>query len=353
MQRAFIALSLIGSLGFLVGPAANADDRVYYFSRVKMKDAEDKGDITEETPAQITVGKKLVIPASDVHDVEYVERLARDNRSRYRSAISAEKAIDKAGTGAPRRAAIEGAIKAYTDVLGDVKGVKFANRHIDYKIAQLTARLAAEDKSQRKAAAALLAKFTQNHKDGWQISRVIQRLADLQLELEDFKGAAASLKEMQAMQGIPEDVKATIPRRMVEILVKAKEYNEAAAQIDKLIGKMNRTDPEYFPLTLLKLQMNANVPGKLDATVKQLEDIIKETKDRKQLSVCYNTLGNLYLNNNRLKEALYAFLYVDLEYSDNKIEHAKACAELARLFDKIKRPDRAKEYAEKAERLRK
>ena len=46
------------------------------------------------------------------------------------------------------------------------------------------------------------------------------------------------------------------------------------------------------------------------------------------------------LANARAKEALYEFLYVDLIYNESPEEQAKACAELSKLFDKIKQPDK-------------
>lgn len=350
MKRFLVIAALITTFGLMA--TANAQDKVYYFDRIKKKDDVKSGEITEETPAKISMKGNVVIPTADVKDVTYIDRLPLDKRNVYRKAITAEEAIDKA-TGAGKKTAIEGAIKAYQDAQADVKGIVTAKRHMDYKIASLTARLATEDPAQRKAAIDLLNDFRKKNAESWQITRTVQRLADLQEAADDYKGAIVTLKEMQDMKSIPEEVKATIPRRLVELYVKSKDNKEAAAQLDKLLTTMRKENPEYFSLNLLKMRLNASVPGQLDPTMKQLDTMIKDTKDRGQLAVCYNTKGSIYLENSKPKEALYEFLYVDLIYNDNKDEHIKACTELSKLFDKIRQPARAKDYAEKVEKLRK
>jgi len=356
-MKRLVMTALLCTLGLLAtayGQTSTNPDKVFYYDKVK-KDTSQTGKIVEESPSKITMDNKVSFPASDVKDISYMGRLALDRRGKYGDALKAEENVEKAAAGAGKRTALQTAIAAYQAALPDVKSIPFAERHFAYKIAILSARLASEDPKERKGAIDLLMKFQKAHSDGWQITRATQRLADLQIASDDFKGATATLKVMEGMKGLPDDVKAAIPGRLVDVLISAKEFKEASTQIDKLLGGMKADSPEAFALKLKKFQVDGSVPGQLDKTVKQIDDMIKATKDsnRKQLAVCYNTKGQLLLTNNRAKEALYEFLYVDLIYNDDPAEQGKACAELAKLFDKIKQPARAKEYAEKAERLRK
>jgi hypothetical protein len=355
MKRLVTTAALVCSLGLLAtayGQTSTNPDKVFYYDKVKKQDTSQTGKIADESPSKITMDNKLSFAVSEVKDVSYIGRLALDKRAKYGAALTAEENIEKASA-AGKKAAIETAIAAYEAAMPDVKTIPFAQRHFDYKIASLTARLAGEEPKKRKDAIDLLIKFQKSHADGWQITRAVQRLADLQIAAEDFKGATATLKALEKMKGVPDDVQAAIPGRLVDVLISAKEFKEASAQIDTLLKGVKADSPEAFALKLKKIQVDGSVPGQLDKTVKQIDDMIKAAKDRKQLAVCYNTKGQLLLSNNRGKEALYEFLYVDLIYNDDAAETGKACFELAKLFDKIKQPARAKEYAEKADRLRK
>src|SRR5262249_10192575 len=158
------------------------------------------GNIADETAAKILMDGKLSFPAADVRDVHYIGRLGLDKRNGYGNAIKAEEAIDKAGAGGPKIARNHAATPGYDTATADVKGIEPAKRHFEYKIASLTGRLANEDPTQRKAAVDLLLKFKKDHANSWQITRAVQRLADLQMANDDYKGAMATLKEMQDMK---------------------------------------------------------------------------------------------------------------------------------------------------------
>jgi len=66
--------------------------------------------------------------------------------------------------------------------------------------------------------------------------------------------------------------------------------------------------------------------------------------------VAYNSLGDCYRLNGRPKEALWPYLWVDVIYHQDKQEHAKAIAQLAKLFDEQGDKARAKLYKDKLKR---
>jgi hypothetical protein len=323
-------------------------DRVMFLDSLK-REAK-SGKIIEETPAKITLEGTIAV--ADVKDVTYVGRLAPTRRASYTGAIKAEEAIDKSASGPARRAALETAIKAYRDALPDVKGIAFARRQFDYKIAVLTAALAGDDPSQQNAAIELLTKFMKEHGDGWQIVRTARSLADLQVAGEDYQGAVGTLKALLGTKGLTGEMNMAITRQLIEVLLKAKDFEQAAALIDKTLARMKPDSAEAFALRLLKFQADGNMAGQLERVVKQIDGLIAATRDRSRLAVCHNTKGTLLLANGRPRAALYEFLYVDLIYGDEGTEQTKACRELSALFDKIKQPARAKEYADKALKLR-
>jgi tetratricopeptide (TPR) repeat protein len=340
----------LGAVATARAQTAQSPDRVIFLDSLK-REAK-SGKIIEETPAQITMEGNVRIAMTEVKDVTYVGRLAPTRRASYTGAIKAEEAIDRAAAGPARRTALEAAIKAYRDALPDVKGIAFARRQFDYKVAVLTATLAGDDGSQRNTAIELLTKFLKEHGDGWQIVRAARTLADLQVADEDYQGASGTLKGLLGTKGLLGDMNAAITRQLIEVLLNARDYQQAAALIDKTLAQTKADSAAAFSLRLLKFQADGSMTGQLDRVVKQIDGLIVATRDRRQLADCYNTKANLLLANGQPKEALYEFLFVDLIYGDEGSEQAKACAELSRLFDKIKQPARAREYADKALRLR-
>jgi hypothetical protein len=67
-------------------------------------------------------------------------------------------------------------------------------------------------------------------------------------------------------------------------------------------------------------------------------------------ALAYNALGDCYRLNNRPREALWPYLWVDVIYHQDRQEHLKAMADLAKLFAEQGDTARAKEYRDKLKR---
>src|SRR5262249_36201669 len=87
--------------------------------------------------------------------------------------------------------------------------------------------------------------------------------------------------------------------------------------------------------------------GKLTEAVAQLESIIAKNPDKEVKALAYNALGDCYRLNGRPREALWPYLWVDVIYHQDRQEHAKALAELARLFQEQGDPARVRKYKDK------
>jgi tetratricopeptide (TPR) repeat protein len=84
---------------------------------------------------------------------------------------------------------------------------------------------------------------------------------------------------------------------------------------------------------------------KTDQAIKTLEDIIaKADADNTELhALAYNALGSSLRKAGKSKEALLAYLHVDLLYSSIPEAHAEALANLEQLFNELHKPVHAKE----------
>ena len=83
--------------------------------------------------------------------------------------------------------------------------------------------------------------------------------------------------------------------------------------------------------------------GKTDEAIKAVQAVIaKADPENQELHArAYNILGNCYLTASKKKEALLAFLHVDLLYSRFPEQHAEALANLATLWADLDKADRA------------
>ena len=85
--------------------------------------------------------------------------------------------------------------------------------------------------------------------------------------------------------------------------------------------------------------------GKYDQAVPLLEGIVaKASPTNHELRArLYNALGRCYLSADKPREALLAFLHVDLLYHRSGEQHAEALYHLTQLWRKLGRPERADE----------
>ena len=83
--------------------------------------------------------------------------------------------------------------------------------------------------------------------------------------------------------------------------------------------------------------------GKTDQAVKSIEEIIAKA-DAENLELharAYNILGDCYKLAGKKKEALLAYLHVDLLYARFPEQHAEALANLATLWNDVDKAERA------------
>ena len=128
-------------------------------------------------------------------------------------------------------------------------------------------------------------------------------------------------------------------------LVSQKKYDEAARKFDEVL-KMDasgqQVDAQKSAASLGKAAALSGT-GKSDEAVKLVDEVIaKADPENEELHArAYNILGNCYHAAGRDKEALLAFLHVDLLYSQYAEQHAEALANLANLWTKVDKSQRA------------
>jgi hypothetical protein len=286
------------------------------------------GRIESESLSGVKVAGKT-IPSGEVIDIAY--DVPGAIRLDYRS-VAAE-------TKPPAES-----IKEYEALLKSpaVQGTKYLKRQIEYRIAVLTAARADEGALQLRAAIDAIQKFKRENADAWQLVPLTRTLARLSLDKDppDADAARKAYDELIAAPGAPPDVKLECTLQVIDLLMQSGKSAEAEARLAALPAG----DPR---VPIYQIGVRAT-PDKFAEAAKQLHDYIDKTNDPTMKAAAYNVLGDVYRRDPaHKKDALYAYLYVDVIYNQDAAETQKAVARLAQLFDELKDETRAKQYRER------
>ena len=323
-------------------PALAAADDVY--SRKQEKPL--KGTIKNETARGLVVGKDTVA-AEDIVDVFY-DADTSTLTTAYRSAFNLEKDLDSPKKLEKRKEIFSELIKKCDD-LAKQADRPMAKRYYEYKSAWLRARQFEEEGGPPELAIARLADFAKNHKDSWQITRVLQRLAGMQIDQKDFEGAEESYKILADLD-IPEEYKQEAQLSAASIFLRmdkkepgaARKYLDSMKKIQALAAGLPKDGKFAQRLKIAEAECLGKAGQVKEGTV-LLRGFIKETPDKALKAAAYNALGNILYDAGLAKEARWEFLWVDVVYNQDKSEHAKALYFLAKIFEELGEPERAQE----------
>jgi TolA-binding protein len=355
MKRFLASILWFTVAGLASDSLLRAQDVVRYMDRKAMKEATfTTGSIVEESPAQVVYkpagGGSKEVAASDIIDIIY--EVPGSVKLAYRSALSDERrASDPSAKEEERKKAFHDALKSYQEVLARLSAArsKFAERHVHYKVARLRARQALDDPSQADMAIASLLKFKTDYPDGWQISHCARFLAQLQLDKGDFEGARKTYEELAATPNLPQEIRQDCTLRIIEILIRAKQFVAAETRLQAILKNLPASDPQAARARIYLAEC-AGASGRLPEAVAQLEGIIAKSADKDLKALAHNALGDCYRLNSRPKEALWPYLWVDVIYHQDRQEYVKALAALAKLFAEQGDSARAQEYKDKLKR---
>jgi tetratricopeptide (TPR) repeat protein len=332
---------------------ASAQDRVYYHDHsVKPERVSTlEGTITAESVAGIkikpTVGAEREVPAGDIVDIQYNSPGAV--KIRYSSAFQTDQKRTSTDTGLKALVDVQ---KEYEWVLSQLKDDKTAamQRHLKYRLAVLRLNLA-KDKVQVLEAADLLDKFRKDYPNSWQVVPCSRQLAQVRLEADQYAEAVKVYDELAKQPGIPKDVKQEFELNAIDVLMRAKDYASAEKRIDEALRKLPAADVQAARLKVLQVGCQASKVD-LQKVAPMLRDTIEKTADPGLKALAYNTLGDCYNAKGQKKDAMWAWLWVDVVYNQDKSEHIKALERLSQVFKDLNDDDHAAKYKEKLTRMR-
>jgi tetratricopeptide (TPR) repeat protein len=343
MKRTFAVIALLSGL-VLVSQSAFSE-QVRYYDPLKKAVVTVSGKIEKEEPAKVTIqptiGAKKDIPAEDIVDITY-DLTAFE----YKLAGSRETSANTATDPAKRRDALAEAISSFEAVLPKVDATSAGGRHVKFKIAQLKARLAQENPDQVDPAIQALTEFKTNFPNGWQVFHSSRLLASLLMAKQEYLEAQKTYDDLAQLPGISKTIKQECAMMAAQALTKAKRYAEAEKRLQDTLRDLPPTDPQASKVKVYLSACKAGT-GQLDEAVKELEGIIARVADPNLKALAYNTLGDCYLADNRPRDAMWQFLWVDIVYNQDRAEHARAVEQLAKIFEEQNDEEKAKTYKDK------
>jgi hypothetical protein len=349
MSRLRAAVTLI-ALSAAAAPAP-AQDEVTYYDRATRKEMKVSGTVQAEGTPQVVLkpaggGAAREVPATAILDVVYelparfkldYARLRGEERGKPEADDKARPAEDVA--------------KGYEKLLADVpRDRRFARRHLQFKAARQLARRAEEDPAARDAAVAALSAFAKEHPDSWQIHACCRQLARLQLDKKDFAGALATCAAWAAAPALPKDARQECDLLTARVLALSGKVAEARQKLEAAAAKSGSADDPFAQRARVALAACHSVSKQLDASVKELDELIAKVADPEVKAFAYNTLGDCYQDHGRPRDALWAYLWVDVVYSQDRREHAKAVEQLGKVFEELGDAARARQYRDKFRR---
>lgn len=189
--------------------------------------------------------------------------------------------------------------------------------------------------------------FVKANRDNYHYYEACQALGDLSVRKGDFGGASKYYGLLR---------KAPWPEYQMRAGVLAGRASQAngddagaVKKFDFVLGQKTTSPKEEGWHLAAKLgkavSLTAANPEKADEAIAVVLQVIKKAApEEKDLHArAYNALGKCYLQNNATKDALLAFLRVDVLYAAHAQEHAEALSHLVKLWKEVGKEDRSRE----------
>lgn len=238
------------------------------------------------------------------------------------------------------------ALENYNTALADASDANL-KADVEYLIARTTARMALGDPAKLDDAAKKLEAWRKANPDSFRFYESLDFLAQIHLAKGDFDKAKETFTQMeQAPWG---DFKMAAKSGNARVLLKQEQFAPALTIFDEVIGMpgkgpaetSRRHDAMIGKVTCLMQQQQY-----ADA-VKVLDEVIQKVSpdDQRIQAEAYVRQGDCLQQQGKQKEALIAYLHVDVLFSGETALHAESLFHLSKLWNAAGQPGRAADAA--------
>lgn len=290
------------------------------------------GKITGSTKTELTIkpttGDAVAIPANDIASVDWDDAtadlklgLAAENAGRFDQALQR---ITKS--------------KSDTSTTNDVLKTEF-----DYLLARVQARQALGDPSKRAAALQEMQAFAKSATNHFRYYEAVAWIGQLQLAEQDFAAARTTFEQLA--QAPWNDVKLSAQIASGRILMGEGKLEEATQAFEAAIQAAGNNPAEKarrYEAMLGKARALVQ-QSKHDEALKVLEEVIDQAPadDSALQAEAYVLQGHALQALGRNKDAVLAYLHVDILYPKEAALHAESLYHMTRLWKLVQFPERS------------
>jgi hypothetical protein len=224
-----------------------------------------------------------------------------------------------------------------------------------FRLAYTTARSADDApadagwKDKAEAGAKLLADYLADYPGGWEAWAATRTAARIGHELGNPEAAARLWAKAAKAADLTPALKVEAAYQEADALARAGRLGDAAARAaEALPAAAAGTARDRLNLFVLANKSAAN-PAEAAAAV---EAEIGKTRDPAVRAAGYALVGELFLKANRPRDAMWALLWVDVVYNQDKDEVAKALARLVAVFKLLNDEERERQFQDRMRRNR-
>jgi tetratricopeptide (TPR) repeat protein len=299
--------------------------------RIRLTRGSEAGEVTDMSPTELTIqqnaGSKTVAVnevRSIVFDGEPAEltqaRLNAKNGG-YLTALERLQEIDRA--------------KIDREVIRD---------DVDFYLAYCAGKQVLAGNGEISEAGRRLNDFVRAHPQNFHYYEVIELMGDLLMAAEKYPAAEKQYAELAKAPWPEYRTKAAVS--LARSLQAQGKHEDAIAKYDVALAAGG--DNDSTRAATLGKAVSLAESGGLDEAVRMIEDVIQATDpEQKELQArAYNALGDCYQRAGRTKDALLAYLHVDVLYGTVPEAHAEALAHLVPLWEAVGQDARSRQARE-------
>ncbi len=318
-----------------VAPAWSADS----VTRKSAKGAI-SGDITANTATELTIkpksGDAVAIPANDIASVSW----------------NGEPATLRLARGDEDGGRLTRALDTYTKAAGTLNspgpGLK---ADVEFAIARTTAKIALADATKLDEAISKLEAFRSKNADNYNHFEGQRLLGQLYMAKKDPNKARVAFETLGKAPW--KDYQMASKNFTARMLLVESKSDEAAAAFDSVIGMKadNPAEESQRQEAMLGKARILTSQNKLGDAVNLLNDVINKAspEDARVQAEAYVRQGDCLQAQGKDKDAILAYLHVDVLFASEKSLHAESLFHLTRLWSKLGQAGRAAETREKLE----
>lgn len=333
-RLSLLLIVFIVTCGFGQAIAADVADKV------RLVRGSESGEVSETTPLEVTLNRGG--PNSRTIAVNQIRSIAFDGEPSELTQVrlnvangafaKAQQLLDKVDAGQVRR--------------------DLAKQDLEFYQAYVAGKLAQSGVGEVLDAGRKLNAFVRSYPNNYHYLEAVELMGDLLMISGRYEPAQKQYAELAKAPWPDYKMRAAVA--IGRSLQAQNKHAEAIQQFDSALAVSDEgadARNQKLAATLGKSVSLAET-GKLDDAVAAIEKIIQDADpQQKELHArAYNALGTCYEKANKTKDALFAFLHVDVLYNTVPDAHAEALFHLIPLWKAIGQDERARETREQLQK---